>query len=112
LHFPIFNHLFGICQVVLHHSNIDLESQLRQQTSSSSSSSTSSSSKRYHSATSPVSSTASSRAVADPEEGESLAKAKSTITKQAAEILSLKNQVLLSIPFTFLKEILSNRYFS
>ena len=31
--------------------------------------------------------------MSDPDEGEALSKAKSTVTKQSAEILSLRNQV-------------------
>ncbi len=86
-------------QVVLHHSNIDLESQLRHQTSSgpSSGGSGSGSGKRYHHQSSAVSNSSSSsstgRVMSDPDEGEALSKAKSTVTKQSAEILSLRNQV-------------------
>jgi hypothetical protein len=36
------------------------------------------------------------RVMADPDEGEALSKAKSTVTKQSAEILSLRNQVKIT----------------
>ena len=88
-------------QVVLHHSNIDLESQLRHQSSGpSSGGSSTGSGKRFHPTPSPSSVSSSAmgncvnRVMADPDEGEALSKAKSTVTKQSAEILSLRNQVL------------------
>jgi hypothetical protein len=94
--------IFYNYKVVLHHSNIDLESQLRHQSGPSSSGSCSSSGKRYHSSPSP-SSGGVTRVMSDPDEGEALSKAKSTVTKQSAEILSLRNQV--SFSHRFLTEI-------
>jgi hypothetical protein len=83
---------------VLHHSNIDLESQLRHQSSGpSSGGSSTGSGKRFHPAASPSPmGSCVNRVMADPDEGEALSKAKSTVTKQSAEILSLRNQVKIT----------------
>ena len=95
-------------QVVLHHSNIDLESQLRHQSSSGPSSvagSSTGSGKRFHSSS--ASSSVSNRVTADPDESEALAKAKSQLTKQSAEILSLKNQVNFSLTWQLIQHFYS-----